>query len=457
MADLKNFTQDLINTTRVDYADTVKGFWGAQATLNFTGYTNLPVGTLRLTGIGTGLRGISQWSGTAYEGFKLSSSQGFTADIYDTFQPNIYGGASAGRWFQNFAPNTYLEYTAAGNTLGYVVNAAYRWLSTNDRLMTWQSRANEPVCGFTTINRGASATVLGQVYEETQNELGVTKASTAINVNTDGSSSYDLQLTPSGTARATDARSSGLRVVAGAAAGAARVIIGNAIDDGGTALQVKTLKVNGVSVIGDGGGKLLNTIYYTAFSTWLKSNTTASYIIVEVWGGGGSGGGCTAAGLNAGGGGAGGYALKRIAVSSLPASVTVVIGDGGATAVAATSNGFPTQFGSFVGASGGTGGEVSSSTASWAGGQGGIGTLGDLNLRGNPGESVSGESSNLVYAQSGAGGVTSLGGGAPSRVRTAGAGFAPALNSGGGGGGSLGPNTAGASGAAGFVIVREYS
>lgn len=189
-------------------------------------------------------------------------------------------------------------------------------------------------------------------------------------------------------------------------------------------------------------------------------------ILVEVIGGGGGGGGVAAGGTGgaaSGGGGSGGYA--RLYISSAAASYTYTVGGGGAGGAAGANNGTAggtTSFGASLqatGGSGGSGGTGSANALCLSGGAGGAGTNGDVNADGMPGAPgiVVGGASGIGV--SGNGGTGVYGGGGLGRV-IVGVGNASSANSGGGGSGSYtgaATNRAGGDGAAGKIIVWEFS
>lgn len=186
-------------------------------------------------------------------------------------------------------------------------------------------------------------------------------------------------------------------------------------------------------------------------------NSSGSYTpptgINSVWvtcvGGGGGGGGC-AAGSNSGGGGAGATAGAIVAVTpGTPVTVTVGTGgNGGAAGANAGANGGNTSFGASVVAAGGTGAPGSSATIS-AGGAGGTtaASTGTLLVAGGTGES------GRTGSQGGAGGHSSLGGGAPMQPSNNVAGNNATVVGGGGGGTTTGSATAGGNGFAGICVV----
>jgi hypothetical protein len=186
-------------------------------------------------------------------------------------------------------------------------------------------------------------------------------------------------------------------------------------------------------------------------------------------GGGGAGAGAATTGvgeLSIGGGGRGGsYSRRLIAVASLPTSVTVTIGAGGAgVSGGAGSNGGATTFGTFITATGGLGGETQGpsnrlQTAS-SGGVPTISVIGDVNTAGGaggPGIGVDPESTNGV--QGGQGGDSFFGAGGPSQNQGTG-GVDGVLFGGGGGGGARKESSsavAGGDGAAGVVVLELYA
>jgi hypothetical protein len=187
---------------------------------------------------------------------------------------------------------------------------------------------------------------------------------------------------------------------------------------------------------------------------------------VEVQGGGGGGGGSNAitAGLvsNAVGGGSGGYARGVYA----PATRTITVGAGGAGGIAgnnAGGAGSTSSYGSAATATGGGGGgggglgaSPPSTNGFSASGAGSGGTI--VNTGGGIGSTPI--SMTVTNCISGPGGSSYYGGGASS-VSINQAGVAASTPGSGGGGacsaGSGSSNLPGGAGAAGLVIVREYS
>lgn len=186
----------------------------------------------------------------------------------------------------------------------------------------------------------------------------------------------------------------------------------------------------------------------------------ARLFLVTLVGGGAAGGGCaaTSGGATAcgGGGGAGGYVQLFVNASSLDATTTVTIGQGGAGVSNGTGGaGTETVFGTFT-APGGTGG--------LAGGTDGVGSAG-----GTPATPLSpfgvivvpGEGGSSAQLQiGGRGGSTPLGsGGRPGNPGQAGTGLAgQGFGAGGGGAGQGGgqPARLGGAGRVGVVIVDVF-
>lgn len=218
------------------------------------------------------------------------------------------------------------------------------------------------------------------------------------------------------------------------------------------------------------GGRLLATYIYTVSDTYTK-NADARYVKVTVVGGGGGGGGADITGASevseAGGGGSGGTAIKVIQNSSLGATETVTVGEGGAGPAGENDGetGGTSSFGAHCSAVGGTGGltmAAGTTNAIATGGSGGSASGGDINLRGNQG----GNGRRYTSVSSGYGGsnfgAPSFFGGAV--VRSSNNGDGPAgLAYGSGGGGARSTGTTGApayeggDGADGVVIVEEYA
>lgn len=187
-------------------------------------------------------------------------------------------------------------------------------------------------------------------------------------------------------------------------------------------------------------GRLLRVLRYTTSGTFVKEVGENTIEVTVVGGGSGS---SDINGSN--GGGAGGTAIKRVATSSLAASVPVTVGAGG------VSPSFQGSLSSFSGVIGYPGDPGNQSNA----GTGGDATGGDKNIKGGGGggcvpNSFLRTSGWCVY---GAGGNSTLGGGAPgfftqSSILTT---YDGAPNTGGGGSGP------GGNGGSGYVEIRTYS
>ena len=184
-----------------------------------------------------------------------------------------------------------------------------------------------------------------------------------------------------------------------------------------------------------------NIQVFTSNDTWTKP-AGISKVYVKVWGGGGGGGSGDANGAGAGGGG-GGYSEGLIAVSG---NVTVIVGEGGTSASAGSISSFAGDV--TIQATGGSAGVSSGG----AGGGAGVGSNGTINLTGQPGQTNGGD-----VDTAGHGGGSPIGGsggsgadGVNSARKSTVVGGVPG---GGGGGGSDGGTNAGATGAAGLVII----
>ncbi len=192
---------------------------------------------------------------------------------------------------------------------------------------------------------------------------------------------------------------------------------------------------------------------YTASQNISKSIFgTATYVLVELWGGGGSGGAQRGASSAVCGGEGGSYATSVFDISSLPATIPLVIGAGGAAVVSSSTSTTPgisggdTLFGDvLLKALGGLGAASISAPLrtdrSANGGAGGGPSSGGLNARPTPG---SGGDSIYGGAGGGAGSSTYVAAGVSIRGGNGGAGYGGNLTNsvatsgtapGGGGGG----------------------
>lgn len=192
---------------------------------------------------------------------------------------------------------------------------------------------------------------------------------------------------------------------------------------------------------------------YSSNDTWLKG--TGPWNHHQCIGIAGAGGGRSpyagTASANGGfGGGQGGYAEASVADGSMPSSVAITIGAGGAGATTDNTNGSPgspTSIGSIITAGGGPGGNNSPpSTGSgthpeWAanGGQGGGDDNGYFGSNGGNGYLTSGGTAGAQSAW-GAGGNAAAGNDCPAGQ------IGPGSGGGGGGGGNFGGGNGGAGG-----------
>jgi len=116
----------------------------------------------------------------------------------------------------------------------------------------------------------------------------------------------------------------------------------------------------------------LDTQTFNSSSTWTKPGS-GTFALVEVWGAGGSGGRRSTA--YAGGGGGGAYSAFLVAFSSLPSSVTVTVGAGGASRTGsdqAGAAGGTSSFGSVLSSTGGAGGGITNLTTGSGTAAGGV-------------------------------------------------------------------------------------
>jgi hypothetical protein len=190
-------------------------------------------------------------------------------------------------------------------------------------------------------------------------------------------------------------------------------------------------------------------VTFTSSGTWTK-DTGLKYIIVEGVGGGAGGDGYDTDGTSGPGasGGAGGYFRKLIVASSLGATETVTVGAGGS---AGQSNASPT-----LGTNGGNTSFGSHATANGGGRPaGGTATSGDLNITGQSGAAIGGESN---FKRMAIGGSSMFGfGGIGSVDNSTMQDGRPGVGYGAGGAGAFDSNgdDAGA-GTPGIVIVTEF-
>lgn len=227
-----------------------------------------------------------------------------------------------------------------------------------------------------------------------------------------------------------------------------------------------TLAGDGASVwrtVADEADRLIGMQMFTSSGTYTPAPGT-SKVIVEVVGGGGGAGGAPATGagtVGVGAGGSGGACgVSRLTSGFAGVAVTVGAGGLGGTGSFGAAGG-TSSFGALVTAPGGPGGTVAGPTsAPWM-----TGTLGSAaaiggNLWNSPGEQ--GQVSTAVTAAQGGGGTGGGsrfgGGGAGSGAGGAGS---DALAPGAGGGGTMTSQNSGAlkggNGAAGAVLIWEYS
>lgn len=202
-------------------------------------------------------------------------------------------------------------------------------------------------------------------------------------------------------------------------------------------------------------GRLLNVRTLTASGTYTPTTGTKA-IKVTLTGGGGGGGGCQAAATDAtfsgAGGGAGGTVIAWITSPASSYSVTIGAGGAGGVGANAGSAGGNSVFGALT--AGGGGGGSKSGVTNTPGGLGGTASGGLINIRGGDGS----DGQTGTYFVTGNGGASFWGGGG--RSGASGGIVAKAAGSGGGGAYDVtfsGTSYTGGAGAAGIVMIEEYS
>jgi len=255
-----------------------------------------------------------------------------------------------------------------------------------------------------------------------------------------------------------------------------QVIIG---DTGGTPVAATLTAGSGISITNGAGaitvastGSLINVQYLTASSgTYTKTAGTNKILVMAVGGGGGGGGVSSFSGSNtlaiAAGGGAGAFCQKFYSTAPSTASYSVgTAGAGGAAGLNNGSSGGDTTFNGDFTAGGGSGGAAgaqqtvtTSTNVINAQTSGGVAS-GSYDIGTSGGASAYAFAMDGLAAISGTGGRSFFGPGGGGRETNA-AGI-DAGGYGGGGGGAKTVNSsggpfAGGDGAAGIIIVYEYS
>ncbi len=271
-------------------------------------------------------------------------------------------------------------------------------------------------------------------------------------------------------------------------------IIGNALNQNltngqlsigstGAPAVASTLTAGTNISITNGAGSITIAAVGTAFAmniqTFNASGTytpTAgmTYCIIEAVGGGGGSGGCATTSsvqVAASGGGGGGQYLRNVfSAATIGTSQTVTIGAAGTAGTAGNNNGGnggSSSVGSLIVASGGNGGGGSAATGSaqtTTGGTGGSSGTALFTLSGLAGEGgVAVFTATAYSAVGGSGGSSHFGTGGPSQIRIAISGGNSVGRTGGigsGAGGSINtiscPDTAGAAGGIGIVVITEF-
>lgn len=223
----------------------------------------------------------------------------------------------------------------------------------------------------------------------------------------------------------------------------------NGTVDDGTSSQLYTALMTATP------GRLLNVRTLTSSAIYTPTAGTKA-IKVTLVGGGGGGGGCqasaTSSTFSGGGGGAGATVIAWITSPASSYSVTIGTGGAGGVGAAAGSAGGNSVFGSLT--AGGGGGASRTSATNTPGGAGGTATGGLVNIRGGDGS----DGQTGTYFVTGNGSSSYMGGGGRAGAGGGIAGKAP----GSGGGGAYdtalsGTSYTGGAGAAGILIVEEYS
>lgn len=193
-------------------------------------------------------------------------------------------------------------------------------------------------------------------------------------------------------------------------------------------------------------GRLLNIQVFTSSATYTPTSG-ATHAIVWCIGGGGGGGGAQSPSFATGGGG-GGTSIAYL-TSLSPQSITIGTGGTGGIAPNDGTAGGTTFFGSICQATGGSGGVGTIASAAGLGVPGGVGSGGIINISGSDGQSGA--------TVGGCGGGTFLAGSSASGSYLTSPSTGYAYGGGGQGGAAIGSDQNGAIGAAGVVIVYEYS
>lgn len=219
--------------------------------------------------------------------------------------------------------------------------------------------------------------------------------------------------------------------------------------------------------MGSVSGALINIQCFTLSGIYKPSPGTRS-VIVDLLGGGGSGGGCSETGAGqmaaGGGGGAGSYARGRFTSGFADVNVTVAAGIAASSAGTAGVNGNISSFGDIMTAPGGKGGTlgtaVSKPTIIWGSNGSNIPT--GYNIAGGSGQGGGkGFALSSTSATGGHGGSTLFGSVSNGSLNGNSGSGNSSINNGAGGGGASNtenmPARAGGAGAAGIVIVYEFS
>lgn len=215
------------------------------------------------------------------------------------------------------------------------------------------------------------------------------------------------------------------------------------------------------------GGRLINVQVFTASGTYTPTPGMGS-VVVEVLGGGGAGGGGIqpfSGNVSLGApGGAGSFGSGRFTAASVGVSQAVTVGAGGVPGFGASGgNGGTSSFGALLSAPGGVGGLMLNNQVPPSINGNGVPSSAPSGANISSGRGGTGNVAFAVNASTGhggEGGASRVGGGAAGNAINANG--ANAASPGSGGSGSAtnnggGGNYSGGAGAAGLVVVWEYS
>ena len=351
----------------------------------------------------------------ALENLDNNAYGSLAADTTSAHQIVKQGLLLAPQTFTCAAPST------AGQSIIYLIEAAYEDYDTNSQVLQFFDSANPSVALTGPGGTGTAQNTTRQGLCSVQIKAGVAAT------------------TGAQTAPAADSGYVGLYAVT-VSYGATTVTSGNI-----AALSTAPFIAYTLPQVKPGFSNILE---FTNSGTWTVP-VGITRAKVRVWGAGGGSGSSGSTGSGSPGGGGGGGYTQQIITGLVPGTaVAVTVGAGGIAPTGAGGNGGTggtSSFGSYLTATGGSGGGGNSAGTA---GQGGGGSGGTLNLGGSQGST-------------GSNGTTAIGGsGGGSPFGVAGTGGATGISSGGqvpgGGAGAAGATVAnqGYAGGAGLVIVE---